>query len=134
MKFLIVAGMAMLMLLVGRYFRRYQVSKKVDRQNAEFEKHKIYAEKLLLNVQMVPAPEKVKNYVLQRADFSRLEDWGLVALENSLPAKQFKSFAENMGVELEQGDNELFFLLDRVYLSQYAVDDKCVIWQWEMAG
>jgi hypothetical protein len=49
---------------------------------------------------MVPAPKKVKNYVLQRADFSRLEDLGLVALENSLPAKQFKSFAENMGVEL----------------------------------
>lgn len=104
-------------------------------ENAE----KIYAKVCLFSTKLIPEEEynlAKKNrgdVVLQVADFSLLEERGLVSVENRLPAKQFYSFAKGMGIEVEEGEDELFFILDKVNLQRFMIDKYCIIWKWEMA-
>ena len=100
---------------------------------------KIYAETCLFSTKLMPeeeyklAQQKKGETIIQVADFSLLEDRGIVFVQNRLPAKQFHSFAEGMRIQVGEDEDELFFILDRVYLQRFMIDKRCIIWKWEMA-
>lgn len=103
------------------------------------EQEKIYAETCLFSTKLMPeeeyklAQQKKGETVLQVADFSLLEDRGIVFVQNRLPAKQFHSFANGMRIKVEEDEDELFFVLNKVYLQRFMIDKHCIIWKWEMA-
>lgn len=103
------------------------------------EQEKIYAETCLFSTKLMPeeeyrlAQQKKGETVLQVADFSLLEDRGIVFVQNRLPAKQFHSFANGMRIKVKEDEDELFFVLDKVYLQRFMIDKHCIIWKWEMA-
>lgn len=100
---------------------------------------KIYAETCLFSTKLMPeeeyklAQQKKGEAVIQLADFSLLEDRGIVFVQNRLPAKQFHSFANGMRIKVKEDEDELFFVLDKVYLQRFMIDKHCIIWKWEMA-
>ena len=100
---------------------------------------KIYAETCLFSTKLMPeeeyklAQQKKGEAVIQLADFSLLEDRGIVFVQNRLPAKQFHSFANGMRINVKEDEDELFFVLDKVYLQRFMIDKHCIIWKWEMA-
>ena len=100
---------------------------------------KIYAETCLFSTKLMPeeeyklAQQKKGEAVIQVADFSLLDDRGIVFVQYRLPAKQFRSFAEGMRIQVREDEDELFFVLDRVYLQRFMIDKRCIIWKWEMA-
>ena len=100
---------------------------------------KIYAETRKLSTKLMPeeeyklAQQKKGETIIQVADFSLLEDRGIVFVQNRLPAKQFHSFAEGMRIKVKEDEDELFFVLDKVYLQRFMVDKHWIIWKWEMA-
>ena len=100
---------------------------------------KIYAETCLFSTKLMPeeeyklAQQKKGEAVIQLADFSLLEDRGIVFVQNRLPAKQFHSFANGMRIKVREDEDELFFVLDKVYLQRFMIDKHCIIWKWEMA-
>ena len=100
---------------------------------------KIYAETCLFSTKLMPeeeyklAQQKKGEAVIQLADFSLLKDRGIVFVQNRLPAKQFHSFAEGMRIKVREDEDELFFVLDKVYLQRFMIDKHCIIWKWEMA-
>ena len=100
---------------------------------------KIYAETCLFSTKLMPeeeyklAQQKKGEAVIQLADFSLLEDRGIVFVQNRLPAKQFHSFASGMRIKVKEDEDELFFVLDKVYLQRFMIDKHCIIWKWEMA-
>ena len=100
---------------------------------------KIYAETCLFSTKLMPeeeyklAQQKKGETIIQLADFSLLEDRGIVFVQNRLPAKQFHSFANGMRIKVKEDEDELFFVLDKVYLQRFMIDKHCIIWKWEMA-
>ena len=100
---------------------------------------KTYAKTCLFSTKLMPeeeyklAQQRKGESIIQIADFSLLEDRGIVFVQNRLPAKQFHSFAEGMRIKVEEDEDELFFILDKVYLQRFMIDKRCIIWKWEMA-
>ena len=131
---LIIIGVVGLLVMAGIRIYNNKIINNFN-ENAE----KIYAKVCLFSTKLIPEEEynlakrKKGDVVLQVADFSLLEERGLVSVENRLPAEQFYSFAKGLGIKVREGEDELFFTLDKVYLQQFMIDRSCIIWKWEMA-
>lgn len=75
----------------------------------------------------------LNNEILQIADFSQWEEKSIVCIQNRLPQKQYLQFAKNMGIELEEDEDELSFIVRDALVYQEMIDSKNIIWQWELA-
>lgn len=116
---------------IFNYCRRRKDKKIINNFNKNAEK--VYAEKGILLVKLTELNPK-EEFIFQLTDFSRLEDSSFVVIENRLPERQYKRFAEEMKVKLKPNEDELIFFLDKIYLSQYMVNPNCIIWEWRSAN
>jgi hypothetical protein len=42
-------------------------------------------------------------------------------------------FANKMGIELEEDEDELLFIVENALVYQEMIDSRNIIWQWELA-
>lgn len=71
--------------------------------------------------------------ILQVADFSQWAEKSIVCIQNRLPQKQYMQFANKMGIELEEDEDELLFIVENALVYQEMIDSRNIIWQWELA-
>ena len=71
--------------------------------------------------------------ILQIADFSQWAEKSIVCIQNRLPPKQYVEFAKRMGIELEEDENELIFMVENALVYQEMIGKHNIIWQWELA-
>lgn len=71
--------------------------------------------------------------ILQVADFSQWAEKSIVCIQNRLPPKQYIQFANRMGIELEENENELVFIVKNALVYQEMIGRHNIIWQWELA-
>ena len=71
--------------------------------------------------------------ILQVVDFSQWAEKSIVCIQNRLPQKQYIQFANKMGIELEEDEDELLFIVENALVYQEMIDSRNIIWQWELA-